>query len=164
MTTGSGYLSSTKTTDRDRGLRSLVRELKKGQNATLTVGVHQDAGNTSAGVPLGSIGFWMDKGFIHSSGKKVRARPWVRATTDKFSKRYINILKQGYFSVLLGRMTVEGVLEDLGKQAKDDMKSFIINDEVKPKTSKRVMARKSVKKTLFETGALFDAVDFKVNV
>lgn len=150
--------TSVKTKDRDRGLKQIVRELIRGEEANVTVGVHEDAGETEAGVPLGSVGFWLDQGT-----KRMPARPWVRATTDKFSKRYQNIMKQNTSAILLRKMTVKEALTDLGEQVRDDMKNFIENDQVKPETSTAVMDKKKVKKTLFETGKLVDAINFKVN-
>lgn len=152
-------MSTVKTKDIDRGLKKIVRELTIGKEAKVSVGVHEDAGQTEAGVPLGSIGYWLDQGT-----KRMPARPWVRATTDKFSKRYQNIMKQNTSAILSGRMTVKQALDDLGDQVKDDMKNFIENDQVQPETSEAVMAKKKVKKTLFETGKLVNAINFKVTV
>ncbi len=152
-------MSATKTTDRDKGLKSLIKELTRNKGSNVTVGVHKGEGVTKSGAEIGSVGYWLDQGTKH-----MPARPWVRGTVDKFSKRYQNILKQNYSAVLLGRMTVKAALEDLGGQVKDDMRNFIISDQVQPETSEAVMATKASKKTLFETGKLVDAVHFRVNV
>ena len=100
-------MSAVKTIDRDIGLKEIIKRLTGARGSHVTVGIHAGSGFTKGGAELGAVGFWLDQGT-----KNMPARPWVRGTTDKFSKRYQNIMKQNYSAVLLRRMTVFQALTD----------------------------------------------------
>lgn len=66
------------TRDTDRGMAGIIKQLKKLAGASITVGIHEDAGVDEHGTSVAEIGA------VHEYGKgHVPARPWLANTIDE---------------------------------------------------------------------------------
>ena len=151
--------------DRDLGLKRIIKQLKKIKNSTVTVGIHKDAGKypTSSAPAVAYVGSIQEFG-PEAHRVEFGPRPYMRPVFDKTTKRLTNIIKKGINSVYAGRSTAKNVLDEVGKQHASDIKNFLIQDKVKPKTSPAVMEKKKTKITLVETQKLHDSIRHKVKI
>lgn len=66
------------TKDTDRGMKGIMAQLKQLAGASITVGIHEDAGTDDSGTSVAEVGA------IHEFGKgHVPARPWLAPTIDE---------------------------------------------------------------------------------
>lgn len=151
--------------DRDLGLKRIIKQLKKIKGSSVTIGLHNDTGKypVSSGTPVRDVGFFLEFGTI-----KMPARPWLRSAFDKRTKKLAAAVRRGVNAIYSGVSTSKNLLDGIGREFLDDVKSDIAADKIRPKTGPVQLAKKIRKGrpeiTLIETFRLHDSIRHKVKI
>ena len=147
--------------DIDKGFARIVGAIKNAtQQATVTVGIHQDDGDKSHGLfTVAQIAAVHEYG---SEDGKIPQRSFIRDTHDLNLQANLERLKRLEEHVLTGKLTQHQMLTYLGEVASKQMVSRI-NQGIAPELKKSTVRRKGSSTPLVDTGQLKGSITFKVN-
>ena len=121
----------------------------------ITVGLHDDSGTDSRGVPNAQKGIWNEFGTTHSP-----ERSFLRATVFENADQYEQLMGNMINDVVYERITADEAYTALGNRAVRDIKKAI-DDFSSPANAKSTIEIKGFDNPLIETGAMRDAIAFK---
>ena len=150
---------ASKITDRDLGLKRIMKELRKLDGSQVTIGLHNDTGDYPGGVPVRDVGFFLEFGTINMA-----ARSWLRSVFDRKTKKLNAAARRGLNAIYAGVNTAKRLLDGMGRELGSDIKNNIVGNKVRPKTLEATLAIKSTQITLAETFRLHDEVKHKVKL
>lgn len=174
--------SKFKTKEIDRGFKSIVKELRKLENKPhVKVGYPLESKKTSQAKKNSEDLTVLDIAIFHEFGTvHLPERSFIRAAFDKNKRKYIRLNKKLLKKIYSQEMTVEKALDILGEVLQNDIKDFIVSDNVKPPTLRsggdavkslsnelENIARTSgldagaSKTTLVDTGQMLNAITYK---
>jgi len=145
--------------DRDLGLKKIIKNLKKLDGASVTVGLHKDTGDYPGGTPVRDVGFFLEFGTI-----KMPARSWLRSTFDQKTKKLNAAARRGLNAIYSGVNTAKKLVDGMGREFADDVKTVISGNKIKPKTTAATLAKKDTQITLADTFKLHDNIRHKVKI
>jgi len=176
--------SKIKTKEIDHGFKRILKELKKLEYKPLVkIGFPVESSKTDdehgddGFVTVLDLAIWREFGTIN-----MPERSFLRASFDKNKPKYLKLNKKLLGDIYAGKKTVENSLDILGETILNDIKKFLINDEVKPPTLKKEKTSSAVtsfanqlenvaraqgldagesKKTLIDTAQMLNSLTFK---
>jgi phage gpG-like protein len=136
--------------DDKRQQQRLEKLLKKAQRQPhVAVGILQDEERED--------GFSMvDLAMVHEYGSQARnipPRSFIRSTCDAKRKEHLELIRKFQWKILLGRITAQQALTQLGEVVSKDMVKTI-NNGIEPRLEARTVKRKGSSKPLIDTGRL----------
>lgn len=176
-----------RTKEVDHGFKGIIKELRKLEYKPIVkIGFpfeskkpkqkHKGGGEDSF-VTVLEIAIWNEFGTIRSP-----ERSFIRAAFDKNRKKYLKMNKDLLLKIYSGKITVEKALDLLGETILNDIKTFLTNDEVTPKTLRKENASDATasfaaqleniaraegfesgesKKTLIDTAQMMNSLTYK---
>lgn len=157
----------TKVTDRDLGLKALIRELDRGENAYAEAGLFEGEKHKGSDLTMAQLGAVHEfgGGIQHGrSGAKtitVPERSFLRRTHDEHGRRYAEILDKAYSRILAGKARVLPALTALGERVASDIRKTITAVR-EPPNAPSTIARKGSSNPLIDTGAMRNWVRSRV--
>ena len=173
-----------KTKEIDHGFKRILKELKKLEFKPLVkIGFPSESKKTNDN--HGDDGFTtvLDIAIWHEFGTiNMPERSFLRASFDKNRTKYLKLNKKLVTDIYSGRKTVEKSLDILGETILNDIKRFLVGDEVKPPTLRDTNTGDAVKslgaqleniarttgldsgaskKTLIDTAQMMNSLTFK---
>lgn len=143
--------------DRDRGWNGQIRRLLGLGNLGVSVGVHDDAGESEDGVPVAEYAAINEYG---SDDGHVPERSFLRSTLDEQEGKYARELEKAVDRTLDG-VPLKAALLPLAQMARADVQHKI-ESHVPPANAPSTVKRKGHGDTLEETGLLHDSISAKV--
>lgn len=158
---------SVRVTDKDLGWKAffqnvadMVRDQKK-----IKVGVLEDSAKGSVPVAGGSITM-AELAVVHEFGTedgRIPARSFIGSTFDEQRDNLLTVSKNLVKDCLFAKQTVDGALEILGAQLVEAVKDKINSGDITPPNTESTIERKGSDTPLLDTGALRDAVSYKLS-
>lgn len=140
--------SSTK--DIDKGFKAFRAEMQRARNATVEIGIHQDAKNE--GLSIAEYGAYNEFGT-----ENIPERSFMRSTFDE-KKSDINAdMARRYDQVKTGKIGVHRALSLIGLKHAQDIQDKI-GSNISPANSESTIARKKSTKTLIDTSAMRQSI------
>ena len=140
--------SSTK--DIDKGFKAFRAEMQRSRNATVEIGIHQDAKNE--GLSIAEYGAYNEFGT-----ENIPERSFMRSTFDE-KKSDINAdMARRYDQVKTGKIGVHRALSLIGLKHAQDIQDKI-GSNISPANSESTIARKKSTKTLIDTSAMRQSI------
>lgn len=148
-----------KTTDRDRGWKKLITELKKANDASrAVVGIFgEDAVKDHGGVPN------IDIAEKNEFGVGVPERSFIRATVDQKEKEIQGQMKASFLSVIDKKSTFKQALEQIGLYVEGQIKKRIAGG-IPPPNAPSTIAKKGSSTPLIDTGQLRASVHSQARI
>ncbi len=144
--------------DRDRGLKALVRRVKKARSRAITVGIHSGEG----GAPTAGGAAVADVASIHEFGLgNSPERSFVRAWAEENESENHDVLRKLGELVVKGRNTVDDGLEKAGVFFAASMQKRI-QGGIPPELAESTIERKGSSTPLIDTGQLIGSITHKV--
>ncbi len=141
--------------DTDLGLKAFVRELQKAKTATVTIGLHADAG----GGTIAEYATANEYGTDH-----IPSRPFMRTSFDENVGEIQRDMDAGYQDVVDGRSTVHRALSVAGLKHQGRIVSIISDRDFLPKLKPAtVKAKKGSTKTLIDSGAMKQSIRYVIH-
>jgi hypothetical protein len=158
--------SNIRTQEKDFGFRRIIKELKKlEEKPYVKIGYPATSSKTKDKHEEGD-GFItvLDIAIIHEFGSpdptvNLPERSFIRSSFDKNRKKYINLNKKLIEKIYVGGITVEKALDIIGETILNDIKEFLRNNEVSPKSQRAVIVQGA--KTLIDTSQLMNSMTYK---
>ena len=164
-----------KITDKDLGMKRILRDIKRSNGAGVRVGWIGGEQHPGGDISVTQIAM------VHEFGSRKRnipARPTLRPTFDKNRRRYRKLLAAEYGRMIDGKISVARALIAVGLQAEGDVKLAITklkSPRLKRSTilgKSRTIGQKSRRKSfeqsagnpLIDTGIMRDRVTHKLEV
>ncbi len=141
--------------DQDYGFRKLVSTRFDTKGRGVTVGIHDDAGETEGGIKIAEVAA------IHEFGLAGTERSFLRAYVDEAESEINDLLRQAGNAVVKG-MDPEQALEIAGAKIAAGVRGYIQDGKVTPPSSDETNAKKGSSTTLIDTGALVGSITHKV--
>ena len=140
--------SSTK--DIDKGFKAFRAEMQRARNATVEIGIHQDAKNE--GLSIAEYGAYNEFGT-----ENIPERSFMRSTFDE-KKSDINAdMARRYDQVKTGKIGVHRALSLIGLKHAQEIQDKI-GSNISPANSESTIARKKSTKTLIDTSAMRQSI------
>ena len=148
-----GFLAVAKkyVTDRDLGMRAIMREYRRGDGLALTVGIQQ--GETNEGVSVAEYGAYNEYGT-----DKIPQRSFMGTAFDENKAGYIRYMTRA--SKAIGLQSFANMATTLGLKAQQDIQNVITKRNILPKLADSTVKAKGDTKTLVDTGALANSITF----
>lgn len=143
----------------DKKWKELKRQIPKIKNAEVTVGIQSDAGSGEDGTPIAAYAFFNEVG----TKRGIPERPFMRDTVDKQRGKWGKVADAAISSILAGTRTPEAGFSLLGTVAEADIKEAIVSGDWAPNAQSTIY-RKGSSKPLIDTGAMRQAIRYKVNL
>lgn len=143
------------TTDRDLGLKRIMRELEKAKTATVEVGIHEGSGQLD-GVTIAQYAMYNEYGT-----SRIPERSFMRSTFDEKLGEIKATMDRQYNQVITGNSTVFRALSRLGMEHETDIKQKI-RDLKTPPNAKSTIAKKGSDNPLIDTGTMLNTVRYVV--
>lgn len=143
--------------DIDRGMRKLVREMRKGS-------VECAAGypvGTQGTLAEGSTPIWKYMLFNEEGTASIPSRPFMRSAFDSNVDRYERMMVEGSAEIPKGSATLQAIMSRIAVEMHNDIKRSILSGSFDPNAPSTV-ERKGSSKPLVDTGAALSAVTFEV--
>jgi len=162
----------TKTTEKDRGLKNIIKELKKledrpfvkaGYPAEFKPGdkFKRFSVNEGTEVDISSEVTVLDTAIWNEFGTEtIPERSHVRQAFDKNRPKYEKQTKRLLIKIYKSEMSVERALDILGLMLETDIKDMIRNGNFEPNAISTVL-RKGSDKPLIDTAQMLNSVRFK---
>jgi len=99
------------------------------------------------------VAIWSEFGTVY-----MPERSFMRAAFDKNKKKYLKLNKKLLVDIYSGKKTVEKALDILGETILNDIKTFLINGEVDPKSFRAIDENG---KTLVDTAQMMNSMTYK---
>jgi hypothetical protein len=155
----------TRTRSVDHGFKGIIKELKKLENKPFVkIGYPAEVSKKDAKKKDGSgatseFVTVLDVAVFHEFGTvNLPERSFIRASFDDNVKKYEKMNKKLLIKIYSNKMTVERALDILGEMILNDIKKFMINNEVKPVS---IRASNDSGSTLVDTAQLMNSLTFK---
>jgi len=155
-------MAKVRTKEIDHGFKGIIKELRKLEyKPFVKIGYPAESKKTneehveSEFVTVLDIAIWHEFGTESGS---LPERSFIRSSFDNNRKKYEKLNKKLLERIYSGRMTVEKALDILGETILNDIKAFLKNNEVTPK-SLRAIAQNG--KTLVDTAQLMNSLTYK---
>jgi len=138
------------------GYKKLTRMLRK-LGRTLTVGIHEDAGNHDGGdLTVAGIGS------VHEFGSgNVPARPFLRPTFDTNQNKYVRNLSRALGKDVDKKRQPDRTLNALGASIVADVQGAI-RSRIPPPLAESTVAQKGSSTPLIDSGQLINSITHKV--
>ena len=140
--------SSTK--DIDKGFKAFKQELQRAKNATVEIGIHQDAMND--GLSIAEYAAYNEFGTVD-----IPERSFMRSTFDEKQSQINADMAKRYDQVKTGKIGVHRALSLIGLRHAQDIQDKI-GSNIQPANSEATVARKKSTKTLIDTGAMRQSI------
>lgn len=142
-------------TDRDLGLKALMRELDNARLVEVAIGIHEGSKNQDATIA--------EYAFANEYGtEKIPSRPFMRTSFDENVGKIQNDMEQQAGRVLTGISTIHQALSVIGMKQQDRTKRTISDRNFLPKNAPMTIAKKKSQHTLIDTGAMLASVHYVV--
>ena len=143
--------------DIDKGLKKFIRELQEAKTLEVVIGVHK--GDTNGeGVSIAEYAAANEYGT-----KRIPSRPFMATAFDENSDKISRSIARHYGAVKRGASTVYDALGRIGQSHMKDIKKTISHRDFLPALSpKTIKAKRGSTKTLIDTGALINSINYKV--
>lgn len=152
-------MAKNQTKEIDHGFKRIMIELKKLEyKPFVKIGYPEEKPKTNEDhkggefVTVLDVAVFAEFGTINSP-----ERSFIRASFDNNVKKYEDLNKKLLVKIYSGTMTVEKALDILGETILNDIKTFIRNSEVEPKS---IRAIREGGTTLWDTGQLINALTY----
>jgi len=149
-------MAAAKVSDRDRGAKKLLARMR--EKASLTVGIHKDAGSASydSGATIAEVASY------HELGLGVPRRSFIADWADENRSKHETELRKIGRAVLKGTIKSERQgLERFGALAKAQVQQRIVSG-IEPALEPETIDRKGSSTPLIDTGRLKASIDTKV--
>lgn len=146
--------SSTK--DIDKGFKAFRAEMQRARNATVEIGIHQDAKNED--LSIAEYGAYNEFGT-----ENIPERSFMRSTFDENQSDINADMAKRYDQVKTGKIGVHRALSLIGLKHAQDIQDKI-GSNISPANSESTIARKKSTKTLIDTGAMRQSIRHKVSI
>jgi HK97 gp10 family phage protein len=146
-------MARTHTTDRDLGLRRLIRELQVAKVTEVVIGV-QEGSNNGDGESIAEYAAYNEFGT-----EKIPERSFMRSAFDEHINDLSAELDRRYAQVQAGTKTVYQALGLAGLMHQDQIKNKI-DTNVPPPNSPVTVAQKGSSHTLIDTGAMKNSIHY----
>lgn len=144
----------------DRGMDKFEAQLEKAEGSFTDIGIF--GGMARIDGDLTSIALYA---LINELGaENIPERSFIRSVVDENRVRYNKFITDGLDGIILGRKTVEQVLNELGIIVKGDIKRKITELKEPPNAPSTIRAKRGSTNPLIDTGAMRNAVEYKVTV
>jgi phage gpG-like protein len=153
-----GWIMSLTFVDKDLGWKDLQKRIKEFKKAVIKVGVQTNAGLNEDGTPIVKYAAYNEFGTIHEGGN-IPERSFIRETAKKYNN-WNKEVDEAYTSVIDGKDTPFAAIAKVGIIARDDIKQAI-TDGIDPENAPATIAKKGSSKTLIDTGALRNSINYK---
>lgn len=141
---------ASKTKDIDKGFKAFRYELQRARNASVEIGIHQDARNE--GLSIAEYGAYNEFGT-----KDIPERSFMRSTFDENQSEINADMAKRYDQVKTGKIGVHRALSLIGLRHAQDIQDKI-GSNIQPANSEATIARKKSTKTLIDTGAMRQSI------
>lgn len=139
------------TTDRDLGLKRIMRELEKAKTATVEVGIHEGS-TTPDGLTIAQYATYNEYGT-----SKIPERSFMRSTFDENLGKIKISMDREYRQIISGGKTVYAALSRVGMDHSIDIQ-MKIRDLKTPKNADSTIARKGSDNPLIQDGHMVNSV------
>jgi hypothetical protein len=144
-------------TDRDLGLKRIIRELNKADRMIVAVGVLNGSKN-GEGASIAEYGAYNEFGTEH-----IPSRPFMRTAFDESRAEITADMDQQYARLTTGKATAHQALTIIGQKHADRTKRVITDRDFLPKLAdSTIAAKKGSTKTLIDSSALKNAIQISV--
>ncbi len=157
-------MANTSFTDRDKGWKQFLKFARRhlrGQTASLTVGVHSDAGSyPSQSGP--SINAAQVAAFNEFGTEKAPQRSFMRSTFDeKADGEWSDLIATVEGAVIDGRMTQPRALKVIGLKVQSDIQKKIVDLKV-PANAPSTTKAKGSSNPLIDTGHMKNSITYEI--
>ena len=160
--------SKIKTKEIDHGYKAILKELKKLEYGPMVkIGFPRESNKTNAQHEDSFVSV-LDIAIVHEFGTSdgtIPERSFVRSAYDINRKKYEKLTKKEINKIYTGKSTVEKSLDILGQVILNDIKTFLTDNKVDPKTTLATLkARKGKRggdKTLIDTAQMLNSLTYK---
>lgn len=142
--------------DIDRGLKRFVREVQNARGATVEIGIHENKFND--GLSIAEYAAYNEYGT-----ENIPERSFMRSTFDEKLASINSETQRLYKQVQDGKITVHKALGLLGMRHKADIQ-LKISSNIQPANAPATIERKGSSKTLIDTGAMRQSIDYVVKI
>lgn len=143
--------------DDDSEYKKFKRKINASNDLEVSIGIHEDAGVNEEGDDILEYATWN-----HYGTANIPKRPFVDLAADR------NNNWQKYVDEALGNLIDKNTslkieAGKVGAIAVKDMKAIIENKQILPMNAPKTIANKGFDHPLIETGALVDAIKYKIH-
>ena len=143
------------TTDRDLGMRRIMRELRNARTAVVEVGVQEGSKNLE-GLTIAQYAAYNEYG----TGK-IPERSFMRSTFDERLGQINYRMSQQYNLMLMGGTTVFGALSRVGLEHQTDIQQKIL-DLKTPPNAQVTIDKKGSDNPLIDSSAMINSIRYVV--
>lgn len=149
---------TTRVVDKDRGYNDLVRRVFANRKPIVEVGIlASTAGNAyEGGATVLDVGTWQEFGT-----RRIPARSFLRAWFDANMTTIRTWLTNGMRAVILGKMTPDKLLDQVGLKAVGGIQARIASN-IPPPNAPSTVKKKGSSTTLIDTGQLRSSITHRV--
>lgn len=141
---------------KDTGFKDYENLLKNLQKVEIKVGILADSKNKE-GESIADYAIANEYGT-----DKIPARPFLSSTTDEESEKWQKLIDDGYDKMLgTQKFDMHQHLSKVGEVMTNDIKLKIANN-VPPPNAPSTIKRKKSSRTLIDTGAMLQSVNYKI--
>jgi phage gpG-like protein len=145
---------------KDLGWKNLKKQLAQFENVVVKVGVQTNAGFNKDGTSIVEYATYNEFG-TKAEGGNIPERSFIRETANKHNNWNSEVF-QAYAAVLDGKDNANAAIAKVGIKARDDIKQAI-TDGIEPENAPITIAKKGSSKTLIDTGALRNSINYKID-
>ena len=144
--------------DNRKKLDKVLKQLDLTAAMYVVVGIPKSAPprEDDSSVTMAEVAFFHEFGTINAP-----ERSFIRATVDKERDKYFRLQERFVDALYQGKIEPKKALGVLGEQAKADIQRTIAAG-VPPANAESTIKRKGSSKTLVDTGALRQAIDYEI--
>ena len=143
-------------TERDLGWGDILREMRRLEHTTVTVGLQSDSGSDDEGVRNVDKAYWNEYGT-----RQIPERSFIRAGFDENRQDIDRTVDRIWNGVKLGRLTADRGAHILGQRHEDQVKQKARNGPFAP-NSPTTVDMKGSSKPLIDSGQMVNSIRYDV--
>lgn len=143
--------------DDDSEYKKFKSKIDASNDLEVAIGIHEDAGVNEEGDDILQYAIWNHYGTEH-----IPKRPFVDLAADR-NNNWQKYVDEAIGNVIDSNTSLIAEVGKVGAIAVKDMKSIIENKQILPMNAPKTIKKKGFDHPLLETGALVDAIKYKIN-
>lgn len=154
-------LERAKTQDIDKGLRKLLKTMRKLDDTFVDAGIFEgEGGSSDSSITVAQLGTIHEFG---TSDGRIPERSWMRSTDSENRNKYSKMMDAVFDRVLRGKGQIASRLTAVGERIASDLRRKITSLRTPPNAASTI-AQKGSSNPLIDTGHMRQSVRSRINI